>query len=70
MDICLSDAFSRINGIGSDLFDVLVPFMKLLRVTFVNKQLRIRMRKERDWLTDLKKVMKIIHKVYLQKSGN
>ncbi len=70
VDICLSDAFSRINGIGSDLFDVLVPFMKLLRVTFVNKQLRIRMRKEGSWLTDLEKVMKIIHKVYLEKTGD
>nr|MCR5490717.1 hypothetical protein [Bacilli bacterium] len=65
IDIYMSDRFSRINGIGATLFEKLIPWMKVLRVSFVQKQLRICVKKEGEWMDALEKIVKTIHKVYL-----
>ena len=65
IDIYMSDSFSRINGIGATLFEKLIPWMKLLRVSFVNKRLRISVKKDGEWMDALEKIVKTIHKVYV-----
>lgn len=64
VDILMSDAFSRINGIGSELFNVMVPYLSILKVTFLEKQLRLRIRKEKDWLKSLEAIVRAIHVLY------
>ena len=65
VDLSLSSSFSRIDGIGSDLFNSLLPMMNSLRVTFLNKVLVVSLYKQGNWLDDLEKVMRNIHSVYL-----
>lgn len=65
VDLSLSSSFSRIDGIGSDLFNSLLPMMNRLRVTFLNKVLVVSLYKQGNWLDDLEKVMRNIHSVYL-----
>jgi transcription-repair coupling factor (superfamily II helicase) len=68
VDILMSDTFSRINGIGNDLFSVMVPYLSLLKVTFLEKQLRLRLSKSKDWLNDLEKIVKSIHALYSKRN--
>ena len=64
VSILLSDKFSRINGMGSRLFDELIDYISILKVTFIEKKLRISMEKGKNWIDDLEKILKIISKLY------
>jgi transcription-repair coupling factor (superfamily II helicase) len=66
VDILMSDTFSRIGGIGVELFNAVVPFMSFLKVTYLERQLRLRMTKQEHWLDDLEKLLKVIHVLYLK----
>jgi transcription-repair coupling factor (superfamily II helicase) len=71
VDILMSDTFSRIGGIGVELFNAVVPFMGFLKVTYLERQLRLRMSKQERWLDDLEKLLKLIHVLYLKhKAGD
>jgi hypothetical protein len=61
----MSDSFTRINGIGTELFNVTVPYLDILKVTYLEKKLRLRMTKRTDWLNDLEAVANLIHKLFL-----
>jgi len=67
IDILLDDNFSRMNGIGNALFNDLVPYLPLVTVSFIDKRLRIRMRKKEKWLDSLEAIMTLIHRLYLQR---
>ncbi|MCQ2741922.1 MAG: transcription-repair coupling factor [Bacilli bacterium] len=66
VDIRLSDNFSKINGIGAALFSSLIPYLKIVKVTFIQKKLDIRVTKRDFWLKDLEEILIIIHKLYLR----
>ena len=65
LDIPLKDCFSRISGIGTRLFDALVPYLETTKVSFVSKKLVLSVFKKKDWLGIAYKVMKATHKVYV-----
>ena len=66
VDIMLSSAFSRMDGIGNALFNNMVPFLSLCRVTLVDKKVKISVKKQGEaWLTTLLKVVKVVHKTYI-----
>ena len=64
VDITLASAFSRMNGIGNLLFESLSDYLSLLRVSFVERKLKIMMQKGEQWVTDLLSVLRIVDKVY------
>ncbi|MCR4561732.1 MAG: transcription-repair coupling factor [Bacilli bacterium] len=66
VDINLSDTFSRINGIGVSLFERMTPYLKFIRVSFVEKRLRIRYYKQEKWLDHLEEITNLIHVLYLK----
>lgn len=57
MDIVLNAELSNRNGIGIVLFQELTPFLSLIKVTIVKKQIKIRLTKKEDWPTTLVKLM-------------
>jgi transcription-repair coupling factor (superfamily II helicase) len=65
VDIQMSDSFTRINGIGTDLFNETVPYLDILKVTYLEKKLRLRMTKRDGWLNDLENIVNLIHKLFL-----
>lgn len=65
--VCLSASVGRINGIGNELFDVLVPYLATLHVSFVNRQIRYKFDKKGDWLKTIYEVLKKTHEVYARK---
>ena len=66
VDITLSSSFTRIDGIGTDLFNVLVPYLASIRVSYADKKLQIMLSKKEGWLNLLEKVLRLIHKTYLK----
>lgn len=65
VDIQMSDSFTRINGIGTDLFNEIVPYLDIITVTYLEKKLRLRMSKREKWLDDLEAVVNLIHRLFL-----
>jgi len=63
--LILSHQFSDIEGIGSSLFTVLVPYLKDIKIAFINKQVNINITKKDEWVDLLVKVMAMIHDLYV-----
>ena len=66
VDITLSPSFTRIDGIGTDLFNALVPYLSAIRVSYADKRLQIMLSKKEGWLNLLEKVLRLIHKTFLK----
>lgn len=64
--VTLSNEFTAISGIGNDLFNLLVPYLSRLSVSYSNKKLVIRLKKGKgdDWLKTLEKVLRSCIKAY------
>ena len=70
VDVLLSSSFTKMDGIGTDLFAALAPYLGVLTVTFLNKQLKFRIKKSEHWLDDLEKILTLTHKVYQKRRGD
>lgn len=69
IEVTLSSAFTSVDGIGTDLFNELVPFLGTMRVMYVDKRLKFLISKTDNWLGRLEKIMRITHQTYLKKNG-
>ena len=65
IDITMDDCFSRINGIGQELFNALIPYLSHIRVTFIDKKLKIRIEKKQTWFNDLENILRLVHTLYM-----
>ena len=64
VEIILSDKFSSKSGIGSALFEALVPYLNKISVTYIHKVLKIRLKKQDNWMKDLETVVECIVAIY------
>ncbi len=64
IDVDMSPLFTRVDGIATELFDALVPFLQTLKVSFSGKKLRLSLFKKGEWLITLEKMMKATHRTY------
>lgn len=64
IEIKLSKKFSEINGIGNKLFESLQSYLDKLQVTYMQKVLRLRLRKEGNWLLDFETIVDVISTLY------
>lgn len=63
-DFFMSDKFTSFNGIAPDLFEKLLPYFKVIKVTYLQRRLRIRLLKDKDWLSTLESVLECVHALY------
>lgn len=64
ISIVLSREFSVINGIGNALFESIEPYLSHVKVSYIQRILKIRMRKAGDWLGELEEILLIITELY------
>ncbi|MFA7700940.1 MAG: hypothetical protein WCX85_03605, partial [Bacilli bacterium] len=64
ISIDLSQEFSSINGIGNALFERIIPYLAKVKVSYIQRILKIRMRKIGDWMNDLEDLLIIINELY------
>ena len=64
VEIVLSEKFSSKSGIGSTLFEALESYISKITVTYIHKILRIRLKKEGNWIKDLETIIECIVSIY------
>lgn len=64
IEIVLSKKFSNINGIGQQLFEVLAPYIEKIQVSYLQKTLKIRLKKIDNWMKDLETIIECIAVLY------
>ena len=64
VEIILSKTFSSINGIGSALFESIAPYLEKTQVTYLKRVLKIRLKKEGNWMKDFETIVNIIITLY------
>ena len=64
VEIVLSEKFSSKSGIGSTLFEALESYISKITVTYIYKVLRIRLKKEGNWIKDLETIIECIVSIY------
>lgn len=67
LDVKLADSFTRINGIGTELFTDLIPLMPNIKVNYASRELRIRLFKKGDWFANYETLIIKIVKLYDRK---
>ena len=65
IDLILSYKFSDIEGIGSSLFTALIPYLKNLKISFINKRVNINITKSGEWVELLIKIFEVINELYI-----
>ena len=68
IDLLLTDSFSKIDGVGNDLFNDLLDYLSVIRVSYLEKKLKVRVTKEENWMDDLEYIMEAIHKLYTKRA--
>ena len=58
IEINLGDNFIRIKGIGNILFEALIPYLSIIKISYVNRKFKIVMVKKQNWLIDFENILK------------
>ena len=58
LEINLGDNFINIKGIGNILFEALIPFLTIIKISYVNHKFKIVMQKKQNWLNDFENILK------------
>ena len=58
IEINLGDNFVHIRGIGNILFEALIPFLSIIKISYVNRKFKIVMTKKQNWLNDFENILK------------
>lgn len=64
IELVLSRKFSELTGIGNALFESLQPYLEKISVTYLQKVLKIRLKKEGNWIRDLEAIAVVIRTLY------
>ena len=63
VDIFLGDSFINIRGIGNILFESMIPYLQIIKISYVNHKFKIVMNKTSTWVDDLEKILKSLRNV-------
>jgi transcription-repair coupling factor (superfamily II helicase) len=58
--LILGKEFLKIKGVGNILFEVMIPFLQIIKISVVDGTLKIVVTKRKDWLADLENILKNI----------
>ena len=64
VSLILSTKFSDIEGIGTALFTSLISYLKEIKISFVNKEINIYIKKRGEWVDLLLKICNIVNNLY------
>lgn len=66
IDVFLSGSFSSKDGLGYELFNALSCYLEIIRMSYLEKKLRLTLRKREKWMDDLEKILRLIHQIALK----
>lgn len=65
IEINLGDNFIRIKGIGNILFEALIPYLSIIKLSYVNRRFKLVMNKKSNWLNDFENILKALVNVVM-----
>ena len=63
VELYLGDNFINVKGIGNILFEALIPYLSIIKISYLNKKFKIVMNKSGNWLIDLENILKSLMKI-------
>ena len=60
----LSAQFSSIDGIGTNLFTSLISLVNVIKITYTNKRLSIKVYKRNNWVKTLNTILETCENLY------
>lgn len=58
VELYLGDNFINIKGIGNILFEALIPYLSIIKISYLNHRFKIVINKKGNWLIDLENILK------------
>ena len=58
VELYLGNNFINIKGIGNILFEALIPYLSIIKISYLNHKFKIVMMKKGNWLIDLENILK------------
>ena len=58
VELYLGDNFINIKGIGNILFEALIPYLSIIKISYLNHRFKIVFTKRGNWLSDLENILK------------
>lgn len=69
VDVQLSTCFTNLSGIGLDLFNELTPYLSFVHVSFMNREVHVKVEKGDKWMESLKQILEIVHNLYKKRTA-
>ncbi|MCF0108277.1 MAG: hypothetical protein HUJ59_04695 [Bacilli bacterium] len=63
IEITLGNSFINIKGIGNILFEALIPYLQVVKVSYANKVFKLLINKRQNWLSDLENILKSLSNI-------
>ncbi len=55
--LVLDETYIQIKGIGNLLFESLIPYLSMIKITYLKNEFKIIVNKSKNWLTDLENIL-------------
>lgn len=65
IELLLGDEYLRIRGIGNLLFQSIIPFLQVVKISYLNNKFKIYLDKRANWISDLESILKSLVKVLI-----
>ena len=66
VELTLGNTFINIRGIGNILFEALIPFLQIVKVSYAKNIFRILITKRNDWIKDLESILNALLNIRVQ----
>ena len=63
IEISLGDNFINIKGIGNLLFEALIPYLSMVKISYLNHRFKVIVTKKENWIDDIENILKALKKI-------
>ena len=63
IEISLGDRFINIKGIGNILFEAMIPYLSMIKISYVNHRFKIIITKKTNWIYDVENILKALNNI-------
>ena len=66
IELTLGNSFINIKGIGNILFEALIPYLQVVKLSYAKNVFKLLLTKRQTWLTDLENILKSLVNIKTQ----
>lgn len=60
IDILLGDRFINIKGVGNMLFEAMIPYLSIIKISYLNHKFKVVVTKRLNWIYDIEGILKAL----------